>query len=245
MSVAALKGWSRVLVTSTVLALNTFLNLGLATSTPNGTVAAAFTNVQAQETDTQGDVIVEEMLGDGDRSISHKLYDNNSGRLFNEGIAGATFGETALTKPVNVKLTVSEVPATDYPDADYFAQNYQADEVRHLGPLVTVDVPLDALNWQAEDEKSLILITPSFYEGALETTQTRNIFLEVRIPRTDGQLVFYTFDYGFLGKASITGTFLQTNLLGSVPETLKISVQAVDLSRILPDPGALPGTMPE
>ena len=57
MSVAALKGWSRVLVTSTVLALNTFLNLGLATSTPNGTVAAAFTNVQAQETDTQGDSV--------------------------------------------------------------------------------------------------------------------------------------------------------------------------------------------
>lgn len=137
------------------------------------------------------------------------------------------------------------MPATDYPAADYFVQNYPADEVRHLGPLVTVDVPLDALNWQAEDGKSLILITPSFYKGALETAQTRDIFLEVRILRPDGQLVFYTFDYGFLGKASITGTFLQTNLLGSVPETLKISVQAVDLSRILPDPGALPGTMPE
>ena len=90
-----------------------------------------------------------------------------------------------------------------------------------------------------------MLITPSFYEGALETVETRNIFLEVRIMRPDGELVFYTFDYGFFGEVGITNLFLQTNLLGSVPETLTISVQAVDLSQILPNPGALPGTMPD
>lgn len=117
--------------------------------------------------------------------------------------------------------------------------------MRHLGPQVTVEFPLDLLAWQTGPDNSIIIINPSFYEGALDTVETRNIFLEVRILRPDGQLVFYTFNYGFFGQVSISNTFLQTNLRGSVPETLEISVQAVDLSRILPDPGALPGTMPE
>lgn len=165
--------------------------------------------------------------------------------MLNEGTVGVTFGEAALKGTATAKVSISRAPATIYPNSEYFSENYPPDQVGYLGPLVTTEIAMSALDWEAEDGKSLILITPSFNEGVLETVETRNVFLEVRILRPDGELVFYTFDYGFFGEVSITGTFLQTNLLGSVPETLKISVQAVDLSRILPNPGALPGTMPD
>lgn len=69
-------------ITSAVLALNALVNLGLAASTPNGTVVATFTNVQAQETVNQGDVIMEETLGDGDRSISYKMLRQRFGQAF-------------------------------------------------------------------------------------------------------------------------------------------------------------------
>ena len=235
-----------LLVVSAVLALDTPMNLGLATATPNETVAATFTDVKAQKTDlSQGDVVVEAIGGPSDVSVGYELYESTTGRIRNEGHASAYFDEGALQADTKVTVTISETPATNYPEDDYFAQNYPADKVRHLGPLVTTEVPMNALNWQGSSEDTLVLVTPSFYKGALETTETRNIFMEVRILRPDGQLVFYTFDYGFFGDAAINNLFLQTNLLGSVPETLKISVQAVDLSEVLPNPGALPGTMPE
>lgn len=234
------------LIGSAVLALNAPINFGLAAATPSGTAAATFTNVQAQATDlSQGDVVVEEILSNDDRSIAYDLYKSSTGRMMSEGNAGVTFDENVLTYATNVKFTISKVPAKNYPTDDYFARNYPAERVRHLGPLVTTEVPMNALDWQGVEEKPLLLISPSFYEGALETAETRNIFMEVRILRPDGELVFYTFDYGFFGEVLISNIFLQTNLLGSVPERLEISVQAVDLSGVLPDPGALPGTMPE
>ncbi len=113
MSIAALRGRDWALITSTVLALNAPMSLGLAASTPKGTVAATFAAVQAQETDlSQGNVIVEKTL-DNNRIISHTLYESDSDRFWNDGSAAVVFGKDALTSAADITFTVSGEPARD------------------------------------------------------------------------------------------------------------------------------------
>jgi hypothetical protein len=228
------------------LLLTNPVNVGLVTDATNGFAQVQVDSVlvQAQEKD-QSDIEIVEVKGPEGGSIIHNFYTEDpttvEGRI--QGIASVTFYENTLKAPTEIKLNISKTPAMNYPDLDYFKNNYPLDKVKYLGPLLTVELPLSAMDWEGEEEEILVDLSPSFYKGVLATTKKKDIFIEVRILRPDGQLVFYAFDYGFFGEALINNKFLQTNLDGSIPETLVISVQAVDLSQVLPSSEDVPSNL--
>ena len=227
-------GVNWVLVTTLALSLSGNSNIGLAGAVSGTELMSTFTQVTLAQSEASEVRKQEEVLTPEKRGMAIRHYEPRE--MWRESVAGVAFSADALDANTLIKLSTTDEPATNYPDDPYFTKNYPADKVRYLGPLTTVEIPLDTLNWRGEEEKSLFDISPSFYQGVIGNVAERDIFLEVRIPRPDGQLVFYTFDFGFFGTARFSNKFLQTNLLGSEPETLVISVQAVDLSGVLNAP---------
>ena len=173
--------------------------------------------------------------------IWHNFYKYLSpNRIQPDGDAYIISEPDALKVAADVKVTISSTPQKSYPAIPSFSQSYRKDDVRYIGPSFTAEIPLDALDWQGEKEKTLLVLRPSFFEGALDEIATRDVFIEVRLERADGTLVFFPFDHGFGGEANITNLFLQTSLEGSVPKVLKISAQAVDLGGVLPGSSTSP-----
>lgn len=115
------------------------------------------------------------------------------------------------------------------------------DKLEYIGPLATLEVPYAPLNLEATDDKLLLSISPSFYEGALDRVQKRDIRLELRVPLKNEVFVFHTSRFGYAGEAPIWSEFLKSSYGDDPPETVKISVQAVAVSRALPDPDACMG----
>ena len=172
--------------------------------------------------------------------IWHNFYRHLSpNRIQPDGDAYIISEPDALKVAVDVKVILSS-PQKSYPIIPGFSQSYRTDDVRYIGPSLKAEIPLDALDWQGEEEKILLVLRPSFFKGALDEVATRDVFTEVRLERADGTLVFFPYDYGFGGEAIITKLFLQTSLEGSVPEVLKISAQAVDLGGVLPGSSTSP-----
>ena len=230
----------------TLLAVTAWLvagsvDVGMVSATAGAEVVGTFSQVvlvqsnapNAPQVREREEVVTEEQ---GALTIQH--YDFKE--LWRESLAGVSFAKGTLKSATRVKVSTTTEPAVSYPDDPYFEQNYSSDKLTYLGPLITVEMPLDALDWQGEEEKQLFSIFPSFYEDVIGSVEEKDIFLEVRMRRPDGQLVFYTFDFGLFGTARFSNKFLQTNLLGSEPETLVISVQAVDLRGVLSGSSPLP-----
>jgi hypothetical protein len=222
-------------ITVLTLALTGSVNVGLVSDITNGFVQTIFDSVlvQAQEQPVQNEIVIEKVIDSTQKDVmGHRFYKEPG--LNARGDAVVIFDTGVLESGTNVKVTISQTPAKNYPDIPGFEKSYPSDKVKNVGPSLTVELPLSKLNWQGEDEARMMSIVPSFYKGTLDTVATKDVFLEVRMLRADGTLVFFTFDYGFRGEVDISNLFLQANLGGSVPETLKISVQAVDLSQVLP-----------
>jgi hypothetical protein len=95
---------------------------------------------------------------------------------------------------------------------------------------------MDAVNLDFPEETPIFLIHPSFREGIFETVNEHDVRLEIRFHRADGEITFFTQRFGRYGNAIITNDFVRVNLGTDLPETLKISVQAVDISGALPNP---------
>ncbi len=192
--------------------------------------------VQAQNALQEDDVVIEKNLGQNGGSLGEILYPNESDRVFGSGAAIVIVGKGTLTTETNIKFTISPENITIYPDAGLFENLYPADKIEYIGPLATLEVPAASLNLDPPDDQLLFAITPSFYEDALDRVQKRDIRLEVRLPLADGEMVFQTLRFGYAGEAPIWSEFLKASYGDDLPETVKISVQAVDISRALPNP---------
>ncbi len=230
----------------TLLAVTAWLvvgsvDAGMVSATAGAEVVGTFSQVVLVQSNAPNAPQVrqrEEVVTEEQRAVTIRHYEPKE--LWRESLAGVAFSRAALESDARVKVSTTTEPAVNYPDGPYFEQNYPTDKLTYLGPLTTVEMPLDALDWQGGEEKQLFSIFPSFYEDVIGNVEEKDIFLEVRMHRPDGQLVFYTFDFGFFGTARFSNKFLQTNLLGSEPELLVISVQAVDLGGVLSSSSPLP-----
>ncbi|MEM7737115.1 MAG: hypothetical protein AAF267_15135 [Deinococcota bacterium] len=148
--------------------------------------------------------------------------------------------EGALMRPEPIQLVVSNENVTTYPELDELDDIYSPDGVRPIGPLVTFEVAMDAVNLEFSEETPVVRIVPLFYEGIATSVAKSDIRIEIRLHRADGEVTFLTqrFDgtTGVAGSAVITSQFLQSHLGPDFPEILKITVQTVDVSEALPNP---------
>ena len=225
-------------ITVVTLLLTNHVNVGLLSSVTTGSTQGAFDNVlvQAQNALQGDDVVVEEVVGPQGGSLIKILYEDESDRFFPSGDAVVIIREKALKSESNIKFTISSENTTAYPDAVFFESLYPTDKISYIGPLATLEVPSASLNLDPPDDRLLFAITPSFYEGALDKIQKRDIRLEVRLPLADGDMVFQTLRFGYAGEAPIWSGSLKASYGDDLPEIVKISVQAVDISRAIPNP---------
>jgi hypothetical protein len=192
--------------------------------------------VFAQE-NADGDIVLEKVIDPEGGNIVETLYeDEDSRRLPPSGTAGIFIYENALSQTTNVQLTISDEPSQDYPSVAGFENIYPTNEIRYIGPLITLAVPIEGINFNYASEGAMFTASPSYNQGELDVVARRDIRFEVRIYRKDGTFSFYTQRYGRFGLAAIDLDFLQANLGSDLPETLTISIQAVDISDALPNP---------
>jgi hypothetical protein len=215
------------------LGLTGVVNVNLVTNITRDSWRGLSSDVLVQAQTIQDIRVIEEQIGVEGGGLGEMLFtDDLPDPLRLDGFAGVVIYENSLTETITAKLTISETHATDYPEFDGFSQNYPTDKVKYIGQLITLELPLDSLDWQGEEEKNLVVLKPPFYEGVLDTVDRSNVALEFRIPRSDGVLVFYTFDYNYAGEVVVSNHLLQANLQENATGTLTISVQAVDLSEV-------------
>ena len=211
-------------------ALSIALTLAFTSSIQPGPVAEAQNVVPGDE------VVIEKAIGSEGGYLGKILYPDMSDRISGSGAAISVFEQEALKSETNVKFTISQENTTVYPDASFLNNLYPVDKLEYIGPLATLELPFAALNLESTEDKLLLSISPSFYEGALDRVQERDIRLELRVPLKDGDFVFHTLRFGYIGEAPIWSDFLKSSYGDDPPETVTISVQAVDVSRILPNP---------
>jgi pimeloyl-ACP methyl ester carboxylesterase len=230
-------------ITVITMLLTNPINIGLVIDVTNGLAQVQLDSVLVQaQTEAESNQIIEEEVTPDEvdlTTVSGKFYDTPgrvTEKLVEDGYFGLTFWPSALNEATNLKLTLSTTPETYYPDNADFQSIYPTSGVRVIGPVVTAEFPLDNLDWQIEEDVPLFFLRPAFNRGELDKVNPSDIGMEVRIYRTDGKVVFYSLDYlpELAGDIEFSTLFLQTNLPEEATGTLKVSVQPVDLSRVLP-----------
>ena len=192
--------------------------------------------VQAQNASQEDNVVIEEIIGSEGGNLGKKLYKDTSDRLLSSGYATAVIREGALKSEALVKFTILPENTTAYPDAVFLQSLYPTDKLDYIGPLVMLELHSASLSLNSADDQLLFGIVSSFYEGALDRVQKRDIRLEVRIDLKNGDIAFHTLRFGYVGEAPIWSEFLKASYGDDLPEIVKISVQAVDISRAIPNP---------
>ncbi|MEM7735551.1 MAG: hypothetical protein AAF267_07150 [Deinococcota bacterium] len=192
---------------------------------------------QAQLPD-YGELVLEEVLGPDGGILGEVFHDNVVDTYIYYGAASVFFPENALNQPSPIQLTISDNNTTTYPNIEGFDAIYPRNEVRYIGPLATVEIPMDALDLSGEQDRGLFSVSPSIHEGELQQVSTRDVRYEVRILLPDGSFAFYTRRLGTISGVFFGSDFIKANLGEGdmLPETLVISVQAVDVSGALPNP---------
>ena len=207
-------GINFTLITTIALTLTNPFNVGLAiTNTTSQTTTAQFeqVNLLIQPTDTDVEVI--QNIGPAGGTISVEF-------------AGATreviFPAGAVLTEVPVKVTLSTTPNTTYPDDEQLRSLHPPDQLKYISPLMTVEMPLNTLDWQNPDSlKQLMFLDPGFYEGTYNEDLV--ITAEIRI-QTIGGADGLQFDYYWPGEPiGIIAAQLSLNYSQNSPEILKLS----------------------
>ncbi|MEM7736100.1 MAG: hypothetical protein AAF267_09950 [Deinococcota bacterium] len=183
-----------------------------------------------------GDAVLEQVIGPEGGNILGVLHEYTLDGFFPYGIASVLFFENVLNDENNIKFTISETNTTQYPNIPGIEAYYPFDKVNYIGPLVTVEFPTSTITLDSNQDKPLFVINSSFEENIFDSLPTRDTRLEVRIHLADGNIVMYTWHFGYMGEVIITDDFLEVHYEEQTPEVLKISVQAVDISQALPNP---------
>ncbi len=149
---------------------------------------------------------------------------------FEGDIGGFGFIPKAFTAPFIAQVDVSTTNTLAYPDDPTFAKRYPAANVTPIGPLVTLQVPYNALTRNDDSAQKIVVASPMLYQqyrGKYEPTDP--VVVEVRILRPDGSQDFSLEDYIAGGQIVILGETIHAAFVGSTPlETLTISFQPVD-----------------
>ncbi|MEM6428843.1 MAG: hypothetical protein AAF708_06335 [Deinococcota bacterium] len=192
-------------------------------------------DIFAQVPDT-GDIVGEKVIGPDGGPFGVTVYEDDVQGFPPRGRALVFLYPDSLKQEANIQLFVTRQSSQDYLNIDGFGSIYPVDKIRYISPLATLKIPIESINFTYPFEGAMFDISPSYNPGELDAVARRDIRFEVRIYRKDGTFSFYTQRFGRFGLAAIDLDFLQANLGNDLPETLTISIQAVDISDALPNP---------
>jgi hypothetical protein len=224
------------LVTTVALTLANPFNMGMAIGATGQVGQVQVGDVVLAQSPNDGDIVLEEVIGPNGGDLIEIIYEDNVNRLPSSGAAVLYLYENALSQEAKVGVVITNEDSSNYPEIDNFESIYPIDKIRHIGPLMTITIPMEGINLNYPSEGAMFIASPSYNRGERDNVATRDIRFEVRIYRKDGTFSFYTQRFGRFGFAAIDLDFLQANLGSDLPETLTISIQAVDISDALPNP---------
>ena len=201
------------LITTVVLTLSGSYSTDLARSF----VTVLLEQVVYAQTD-EGEVSVTQVLGSNGGTISVD---------FGDALRQAVIPVGALLTTVPVVVTVNATPDTDYPDNAELRRTYPPELLKYISPKLTVELPLEALDWQnSEDLTELLYLSPGFNKGTYQ--EGMPIRAEIRTKLADGTNTLSFDPYSPDAFVTVFATDLRVSFYDEAPDTLEISVQIVD-----------------
>lgn len=198
--------------------------------------------IAAAQDSSDSPIVIKAIVGPEGDVLSEIIHTDFFRDWVPAGAVALGIYEGTLMRPEPIQLIISNENVTTYPEFAELDDVYSPDSVRLIGPLVTFEVAMDAVNLEFSEETPVFSIVPPFYEGISTGVTKSDIRIEIRLHRVDGEVAFSTQHFdgttGVAGSAVITNQFLRSHLGPDFPEILKITVQAVDVSEALPNPSS-------
>ena len=213
-------------VTTFVLSLLSPPSIGWAVNTLHGTVQAQMGQVDTLSQDTQADAEITQTLGpDGGSIVVGFLGEPRE----------VAFAPGALLREVDITVSVSATPDTDYPDYPALREIYPPELLNYISPKLTAELPSDALDWQNDDATAdLINFDPGVNPGAYDEDMLISAEIRIRMKNGENNLDFANYDlgdYAVLGPVPLRLSYQY----GGVPVITSISVQIVDETALYGD----------
>ncbi len=221
-----------------VLSFFSLVNVGFADDTLVTEVTPTPTNTQVQNPSQEG------LVGPEGGEISLPYKSQVVKVLFPKGI---------LEKDVLVKVSIDEEVAKTYPEeAPYFDKVYIPDNVVYLGPQLLIEFPMDALVGEGVyQHKDLILRAKVAFFDFIDQDLLQDVKSEIRIrrknnseylfytptgfyPSNDGDTIALTSLLGFIFSSTFAASYdSQTKNFTDLPEMLMISIQPINMGKVL------------
>ena len=185
--------------------------------TLSGSVAVSLERVVYAKAD-EDSVSVTQVLGSDGGTISID---------FGGALRQVVIPAGALLRTVPVMVTVNATPDTDYPDNAELRRTYPPELLKYISPKLTVELPLEALDWQSDNVlKELLYLAPGFDEGAFGSDLLVRAEIRTELATGENSLDFKA--YGLDEFVTVRAAKLQLDYRNGVPDNLNLSVQIVD-----------------
>ena len=205
------------LITTVVLTLSSSYPTDFTGFTRNGSVTVPLEQVVYAQAD-KDEVSVTRVLGSDGGTISVD---------FGDALRQVVIPAGALLTTVPVTVTVNATPDTDYPDNAELRRTYPPELLKYISPKLTVELPLEALDWQnSEDLTELLYLSPGFNKGTYQ--EGVPIRAEIRTKLADGTNTLSFDPYSPDAFVTVFATDLRVSFYDEASDTLEISVQIVD-----------------
>jgi hypothetical protein len=150
-----------------------------------------------------------------------QVIESNGGSV--ETPSGSYFFVDAGVAKKDVIITLKTFK-TPHPDTD--------PRIMLIGQRTQVDLPIREFDLFKSQFKDFALYSPSYEEGH----QRRNLAIEIRVQLPNGKSLLYLDNYLCSECAtSITQTTLESAFANGYPKNLTVSIQPVDMSKVLED----------
>ena len=203
--------------------------------TLSGSVAISLEQVVIHAQADEGEVSVTQILGSDGGTVSVD---------FGGAPRQVVIPAGALLKNVPVTVTVSATPDTDYPDDAELRRTYPPELLKYISPKLTIELPLEALDWQSDDVlRELLYLAPGFNEGAFRSDLLVRAEIRTELATGENSLDFKA--YGLDEFVTVRAAKLQLDYRNGAPANLKLSVQVVDETALYKDPSLTPNLVHE